>query len=246
MSPGGMSSANSSGTAAVCMRSLEQIIQANPAWPAIPGQGPWAGLPPSLQPLFADAEKKTYDVTVAFWVNLAFIGIIGYDWLKSMPADINLIYWPELQRVCGVLGESWPLRQARKKPYSHRDGLIAHNQGAKDQKNWHWPYPIIICHLLSRLMAPVYMFAVINNYRNPKSCQGALTAYFFMLGLVAVNGQVLLTLRAMAISKNLRYHHAVWVFLWLANLTITVIWMTFAFTAKSPGRYVLCALPHQW
>lgn len=221
------------------LASLEQAVLANPAWPAIPGKNKWGALPPELQPIMAEIDETIWDVSVDFWVNLVIVGIIGFDWLASLPSDVIYVFWPELRRVMG-----WKNGHLGSLPLGSAPLLSPQGKDVPRRRQRRWPYPIIVCHLLARIVAPIYMAATINNYRTPPSCHDAFIAYLVIVAVAACNGQVMLTLRAVAITHPLPYHRIICIVLWVLNVVIAAAWLAFAFTSQPTGKCVASVVRH--
>lgn len=212
--------------------SLAQIIAENPTWPAIPGKGPWAGLPEPLQPLFKEMEDTVYVGSLSWWINLVAIGVIGYNLLWSLPSDIRVVWWPEIQRCL--------LHSTSVHPRTQDGSLVALGRTTSNNfrpaHTWKMPRPIIITHFFSRLIVFPYVATVVNYYRLPKSCNGALHSTLLIIGIAAVNGQIILSLRCQAISRNMSGHRILWLVLWALNIFQLALWFAFAFTTNISTR----------
>lgn len=204
-----MSTGSGSSATAAVGAALEQAIMQNPTWPNIPGKGKWAGLPVELQGTFAAMEDTIYKGTIEWWLNLVVIGALGFDMLVSLPPDIKFVFWPEVQRIFDLQNPD------------------------KSSRKWKLPHPIIVAHFFARLLVVPFMGVVCNYYRLPKDCNGSLHGMLFIIALMTINGQLLLTFRTLAISKSVPYHRFAWLFLLAGNLAVSVIWLMFAFETSA-------------
>lgn len=208
-------------------------ILSNPKWPAT-SEGPWGGLPPELRPVFAQMEESVYTGSVALWCHLVCIGAILLNLLQSLPSDTTYVFIPEIKRCLGMANPYGPEGTSHPSGSSHNQSSLKGDPTRTHvRRRYRCPRPIILCHAFARILAIPFAATAISYYRLPKDCTASLQGYFFVLAMASANGQMLLTLRTMAIARTLRGHQYLAFFLWTCNISILALWLVFTFTANA-------------